>query len=91
MNGILLIENDMGRLQERKQYENRVIDIDILFFNDEIIHVPGLVIPHREIENRRFVLEPLNEIGPGITHPVLKKGISSLLSECRDRCKVVKY
>ena len=83
MQKILLIENDMGRIRTKKNAP-RTIDIDILFFNNEIITKPKLLIPHPEILNRRFVLVPLNEISPKLVHPHLKKSIKKLLSECSD-------
>ena len=84
---ILKIEEKMGRVRTIKNAA-RIIDIDILFFNEEIINEPSLIIPHREIPNRRFVLTPLNEIAPLMIHPTLKKSISELLSTCKDPLKV---
>jgi 2-amino-4-hydroxy-6-hydroxymethyldihydropteridine diphosphokinase len=89
MKEILLIEEKMGRIRNEK-YGARIIDIDILFFNDEIINKPQLVIPHPEIQNRRFALAPMNEIAPGFIHPVLLKDISTLLKECGDKLDVKK-
>ena len=88
---IITIENSLRRERTSKGYENRTIDIDILFYNQEVVQTPGLVIPHNDLENRRFVLEPLNEIASGLIHPVLKKEIRILLSECIDRSKIAKY
>ena len=88
---IITIENIMGRERTLEGYENRIIDIDILFYNQEIVQTPELVIPQNDLENRRFVLEPLNEIASGLVHPVIKKEIRILLSECKDRSKAVKY
>src|ERR1700761_7477495 len=59
LNTLLQIEEKMGR-KRLERYGSRRIDIDILFFNDAIIHLPQLIIPHPEIANRRFVLQPLN-------------------------------
>ncbi len=84
---ILEIEEKMGRIRTIKNAA-RIIDIDILFFNEEIINEPNLIIPHGEIPNRRFVLMPLNEIDPLMIHPVLKKSISELLSTSKDQLKV---
>ena len=68
----------MGR--ERLQPKGpRLIDIDILLFGDEIIHEPGLTIPHPALHQRRFVLEPLAEIAPGVMHPVLKKTAAGIV------------
>jgi 2-amino-4-hydroxy-6-hydroxymethyldihydropteridine diphosphokinase len=87
INKILQIEKQMGRIRTFKNAA-RIIDIDILFFNDEIIKHPHLIIPHTEISNRRFVLMPLNELSPGLVHPVLNKSIKELLSTCQDPLQV---
>ncbi|HLY71849.1 MAG TPA: 2-amino-4-hydroxy-6-hydroxymethyldihydropteridine diphosphokinase [Puia sp.] len=89
MKKILLIEEKMGRTRNEK-YGSRIIDIDILFFNDEMINKPQLVVPHPEIQNRRFALAPMNEIAPDFIHPVLLKNISTLLKECGDKLGVKK-
>jgi 2-amino-4-hydroxy-6-hydroxymethyldihydropteridine diphosphokinase len=65
----------------------RIIDIDILFFNDDIVNEENLLIPHPEIPNRRFVLMPLNEIAPDMLHPGLKKTMKELLAESKDHLK----
>ena len=80
---ILAIENMMGRIRTVKNAP-RIIDIDILFYNNEIINKQSLVVPHPEIQNRRFVLTPLNEISPSFVHPLLKKSIHTLLTICID-------
>lgn len=87
---ILNIEKKMGRIRKEK-YGSRIIDIDILLFNEEIYSGPSLVIPHPEMQNRRFVLEPLTEIAPTIIHPVFKKSIADLLEHCPDPLPVRKY
>ena len=87
MQKILKIEEKMGRVRTFKNAA-RIIDIDILFFNEEIINKPGLIIPHAEIANRRFVLEPLNELSPHMIHPRLRKSVRELLSTCKDMLKV---
>jgi 2-amino-4-hydroxy-6-hydroxymethyldihydropteridine diphosphokinase len=84
---ILNIEAKMGRVRTIKNAA-RIIDIDILFFNDELINEPNLIIPHPQIINRRFVLMPLNELVPEMIHPVLKKSIHDLLSNCKDELSV---
>lgn len=88
MKKILAIEKQMGRIRTIKNAA-RIIDIDILFFNEEIINSPNLIIPHIEISNRRFVLMPLSELSPDFVHPVLNKSIKDLLSACRDPLEVV--
>jgi len=84
---ILKIEEEMGRVRTIKNAA-RIIDIDILFFNDDTVNEQNLIIPHQEIANRRFVLIPLNELVPEMVHPVLKKSIRELLYACKDELKV---
>ena len=84
---ILNIEKQTGRIRKEK-YGPRIIDIDILLFNDEIHKFPLLQIPHPELQNRRFVLVPLAEIASEIIHPGLKKSIEELLAICPDKLKV---
>jgi 2-amino-4-hydroxy-6-hydroxymethyldihydropteridine diphosphokinase len=87
---ILSIEEKMGRVRTEKNAP-RIIDIDILFFNDDITIQKNLVVPHPEIQNRRFVLVPLNELSPNYIHPLLNKTIHQLLSECPDELNVRKF
>jgi 2-amino-4-hydroxy-6-hydroxymethyldihydropteridine diphosphokinase len=84
---ILKIEKEMGRVRKEK-LGPRIIDIDILLFENEIHDLRFLKIPHPEMQNRRFVLTPLAEIDPGLMHPVLKKTIAQLLEECPDNLEV---
>ncbi|CAN5408366.1 2-amino-4-hydroxy-6-hydroxymethyldihydropteridinediphosphokinase [soil metagenome] len=86
---ILLIEEEMGRVRTIKNAP-RIIDIDILFFNKDIISNKNLTIPHPEIANRRFVLIPLNELSPNFKHPIFNKSIHQLLSVCTDELNVKK-
>jgi 2-amino-4-hydroxy-6-hydroxymethyldihydropteridine diphosphokinase len=87
MKVLLEIEEKMGRRRLDK-YGSRIIDIDILFFNDAIIREPGLSIPHPEIPNRRFVLAPMNEIAPTLRHPALRLSVEELLAACTDPLEV---
>lgn len=89
LEAVLAIETKMGRRREQK-YGPRIVDIDILFYNRDIIHEPGLNIPHPEIQNRRFVLEPMREIAGGMFHPVFGKTIEELAEVCEDKLKVVR-
>jgi len=86
---ILNIEHDMGRERIQK-FGPRILDIDILFFNRDIIHEPGLNVPHPQLHLRRFTLKPLNDIAPQFRHPELGKTISDLLSTCPDPLTVKK-
>ena len=87
---ILDIEQKLGRVRIEKWYE-RKIDIDILFYNDEVINESDLVIPHPYLQERKFVLEPLMEIVPDLLHPVLQCTIKYLFLKCTDTTKVKRY
>jgi len=87
---ILHIENVLGRHREEK-WGSRTIDIDILFYGHDIINEPNLHIPHPELQNRRFTLEPLAEIAPEFIHPILKKNILQLKAELIDDLNVKIY
>lgn len=89
LNCLLAAEQKMGRVRRQKSGP-RTIDIDLLFFNDDKIEAPGLQVPHPRLHLRRFVLEPMNEIAPGLIHPVFNKTISQLLVECEDALAVQK-
>jgi 2-amino-4-hydroxy-6-hydroxymethyldihydropteridine diphosphokinase len=80
------MEKDLGRKAKTKPggYEARLIDIDILFFDDRIIQQPALTVPHPRLHLRRFTLLPLNELMPDWMHPLLKKTVRQLLRECPD-------
>ena len=89
MQTILSIEKKMGRVRTKKNAP-RIIDIDILFFNKEIIDQSGLIVPHPQLQNRRFVLIPLNELSANFIHPVSGKTIHQLLRVCPDKLAVKK-
>jgi 2-amino-4-hydroxy-6-hydroxymethyldihydropteridine diphosphokinase len=89
MQSILQIEEDLGRKRGEK-YGPRTIDIDILFFNETSVDLPQLTIPHPQLQNRRFALEPMNEIAPAWIHPLLHKTIHELLIACPDHLDVQK-
>jgi 2-amino-4-hydroxy-6-hydroxymethyldihydropteridine diphosphokinase len=84
------IEDKLGR-ERNQHWGERTIDIDILFFGDQIIKKANLKIPHPEITNRNFVLVPLEEIIPDHIHPEIKKTIRELKEECQDTSKVWLY
>ncbi len=90
MQAILEIEQQLGRTRGKKQFISRKIDIDILFYDDRIINTKNIIIPHPLLHKRRFALEPLAEIEPQLVHPVFKKTIARLLTECDDMMRVKK-
>lgn len=90
MQAILDIEKKMGRIRTVKNAP-RIIDIDILFFNKQIISEVTLQVPHPQIQNRRFVLTPLNELSPNFIHPVLKRSVHHLFIHCPDKLNVKKF
>jgi 2-amino-4-hydroxy-6-hydroxymethyldihydropteridine diphosphokinase len=85
---IHLIETKLGRRGRSLDYSDRLIDIDILFYGDMVLSRPDLHIPHQKLQDRRFSLVPLAEILPDFEHPILRKKISTLLSECMDNLPV---
>lgn len=77
-----LIEKKMGRTSKTtRKYTDRIIDIDILLYENRIVAAPGLNIPHAQMAQRDFVLIPLAEIAPDLVHPTLKKTILDLRNE----------
>ncbi len=86
LNQCLHIEKMLGRTRsDYVGYEARVIDIDILFYDNTCIDTPQLTIPHPKLHLRYFTLLPLTEIMPDFIHPTLNKKISKLLDECNDK------
>ena len=86
---LLAIELSLGRVREVK-YGPRIIDIDIIFFNHDVIELPGLSVPHPQMHLRRVALEALAEIAPAYIHPIFNKSVSQLLAECTDTLAVNK-
>jgi 2-amino-4-hydroxy-6-hydroxymethyldihydropteridine diphosphokinase len=84
------IEAEMGRTRTIKKGP-RIIDLDILFYSNEIIVSDDLRVPHPEIQNRHFVLRPLHEIAPDFIHPELHKNISNLFNNLRQDKQVKKW
>ncbi len=80
------VENTIGKTSNSKiEYSDRPIDIDILFYGNQIVNSIDLVIPHPEIQNRRFTLVPLCELIRKYQHPVLKLNLNALLIDCQDK------
>lgn len=81
------IEKQIGRLKKNLSatFESRVIDIDILYFNSDIIKEDDLVIPHYAMHNRNFTMEPITEIASDFIHPEFQKTNAQLLRDCADK------
>lgn len=90
LHGLLQIEEQLGRHRHVK-YGPRIIDIDILLFNQQIIYTNELTVPHPELQNRRFALQCLADIAAQEMHPVLHKTVSELLQQCTDPLDVHKF
>jgi len=86
---LLAIEQEMGRVRLEK-WGQRLIDIDLIFYGDEVLAHQDLMLPHPEMHKRRFVLEPLNEIAENFVHPIFKQKVSSILSNLTDELTVEK-
>ncbi|SEN36456.1 2-amino-4-hydroxy-6-hydroxymethyldihydropteridinediphosphokinase [bacterium A37T11] len=85
-----LIERHLGRVRVQK-WEARTIDIDILFYDQEVIETENLTVPHPLLHKRRFTLEPLNELASNFMHPVLQFTVKRLLDELEDQGKVQRF
>lgn len=89
---IFEIENKLERTRQSiERYVSRTIDIDIIFYGDEVFDYNDLVVPHAQIQNRMFVLKPLNEILPNFLHPKLQKPIFNLMNNCTDKSIIKVY
>ena len=84
------VEIKTGRT-ERAKWHEREIDIDVLFYDNEIISTEKYKLPHGEIQNRKFVMVPMCEIAPDFLHPVLNKSMKQLLEETKDISEVKIY
>lgn len=84
LNILKAVERGIGRIDTGIRFGPRVLDMDIILYEDRIISGKGLSVPHPRMHKRRFVLKPLCDIDPEIVHPVLKKDIQSLLNNLND-------
>lgn len=85
LENLLNIETILGRVRNKKNsYEARTIDLDIVLIEDEVINTETLIVPHPEMQKRKFVLQPLNDIASKIKHPKINKEVVVLLDECED-------
>lgn len=90
LEGALSIEEELGRVRHEK-WGARLIDIDVILYEDEIVNLMGkLILPHPEMHKRKFVLQPMAEIAPGVVHPIFKKTIFELFRKLNDDLTVLK-
>jgi len=88
---ISYIESKLGRERNGKGYTSRTMDIDVLFYDHLILYTPELIVPHKQLHKRRFILEPLKEIAPDFIHPLFSITINEIAISCTDAGKVWKY
>ena len=91
LKSIQKIEKNLGRIKlESSEYQARIIDIDIISFDEEVIELHNLIVPHQHLQARKFVLLPLQEVLSDWKHPVLNKSVSELLIVCTDKGNCLK-
>jgi 2-amino-4-hydroxy-6-hydroxymethyldihydropteridine diphosphokinase len=88
---LLKIEAELGRKRNGHQYADREMDIDLLYYNSEIVHTADLQIPHPRLHLRNFVLAPLTEVAPFFVHPLLKRTSKTLLKNSPDPLGVKRF
>lgn len=81
------IERSLGRDQDDRSGP-RTIDLDVLFYGNQTIDEPGLIVPHPRVHQRRFVLIPLNDLAPMLIHPITQRAVHQMLAEADDRSEV---
>ena len=89
---MISIQARAGRTCDPVRFGPRILDLDIIFYDDIVVELPGLTIPHPRMHKRRFVLKPLCDIDPDYIHPVFKKNLRHLLDSLDDNNqKVIEY
>ena len=84
------IENELGRERKGEGYQSRTIDIDILLYNDDVINIPSLKVPHSLMLERKFVLQPLTDIAATTLIPTVGQSVQEALKSCQDSSVLVK-
>jgi 2-amino-4-hydroxy-6-hydroxymethyldihydropteridine diphosphokinase len=84
LDALLAVERSLGRTRELK-WGPRAIDLDLLLYSDQVVNTPGLTVPHPLMHQRRFVLEPLEQIAPDAVHPTSRRSIRELLHDLTSR------
>ncbi|MBL0744940.1 2-amino-4-hydroxy-6-hydroxymethyldihydropteridine diphosphokinase [Chryseolinea lacunae] len=87
MTALLAVETQLGR-ERHERWGERIIDVDMLYYGQEIVSTQRLTLPHPQLQNRRFTLVPLCEIAPEFVHPVFQKTNRELLDKCPDQLAV---
>jgi 2-amino-4-hydroxy-6-hydroxymethyldihydropteridine diphosphokinase len=86
------IEHDYGRMDDTVRFGPRILDMDILLFDNIVMNSRGLIIPHPRMHKRRFVLKPICDIDPSIVHPVLHKEMRCLLADLEENGqRIIEY
>jgi len=80
-----IIEKDAGRTEDQIRYGPRILDLDIIFYDNIVMNLSELIIPHPEMHKRRFILKPICDINPKFIHPVLKMDMQYLLNNLDDK------
>ena len=89
LNQVLKVEKKLGRVRSKDSgYQARIIDVDIIAFDEEIISTETLQVPHPLMQNRKFVLQPMSDLGLNWEHPILKKSVSQLLAQTEDKSEI---
>ena len=89
LDALIGIQRRAGRHGDSIRFGPRIIDLDIIFYDETVIETPDLLIPHPRLHKRRFVLQPICDIDPAIVHPILKKNVRALLERLDDDAQSV--